>query len=101
MASFGVDPIFKRGTTLYNPDYDDVNGTKVLDFYNCSVLSSPTYNVSFLNQTVNPAPYCAELYNPQELPYAFHFFPLSGKDDGFPVWFDINLSQDGAQVRRW
>ncbi|PNW70325.1 hypothetical protein CHLRE_17g715300v5 [Chlamydomonas reinhardtii] len=98
VASFGVDPIFKRGTTLYNPDYDDVNGTKVLDFYNCSVLSSPTYNVSFLNQTVNPAPYCAELYNPQELPYAFHFFPLSGKDDGFPVWFDINLSQDGAQT---
>ncbi|GLC33126.1 hypothetical protein PLESTB_000367500 [Pleodorina starrii] len=98
IASYGVDPVFKRGTTSYNPDFDDAAGIKVLEFYNCSVLSTPTYNVTFLNQTVNPAPYCAELYNPQKLPYAFHFFPLEGKDDGFPVYFDINLSQEGAQA---
>ncbi len=71
---------------------------QVLDFYKCENLTSPTYNVSFLNQTVNPKPYCAELFNPQKLPYAFHFFPMEAKDDGFPVYFDINLSQEGAQV---
>ncbi|KXZ51016.1 hypothetical protein GPECTOR_14g257 [Gonium pectorale] len=98
ISSYGVDPIFKRGTSLYNSDYDDVNGTKVLRFYNCSLLTGPTYNVQFLNQTVNPAPYCAELFNPQKLPYAFHFFPLADKGNGFPVWFDINLSQDGAKA---
>ena len=69
----------------------------MLDFYNCSVLSRPTYNVQFLNQSVNQAPYCAELFNPQGLPYAFHFFPMDGKPDGFPVWLDINLAEGGAQ----
>ncbi|GFR50551.1 hypothetical protein Agub_g12825 [Astrephomene gubernaculifera] len=98
ISSYGVDPVFKRGTTSYNSDFDDVDGAKVLGFYNCSLLTSPTYDVNFLNQTVNPAPYCAELYNPQKLPYAFHYFPLDGKADGFPVWFDINLSEDGAQT---
>ena len=29
VASFGVDPVFKRGTSSYNADYDDVAGTKV------------------------------------------------------------------------
>ncbi|EFJ46305.1 hypothetical protein VOLCADRAFT_93448 [Volvox carteri f. nagariensis] len=98
IASFGVDPVFKRGTTSYNPDFDDVNDAKVLEVYNCTKLSAPTYDITFLNQTTNLKPYCAELYNPQKLPYAFHFFPLEGKEDGFPIYFDINLSQQGAQA---
>ncbi|KAG2499695.1 hypothetical protein HYH03_002630 [Edaphochlamys debaryana] len=98
LASYGVDPVFKRGTTLYDPDMEDADYTKVVSIYNCSLLSAPTYNVSFLNTTVNPPPYCAELFNPQAVPYAFHHFPLRGKPDGFPVWFDINLSQEGAQA---
>ncbi len=73
---------------------------QVLAFYNCADLPSQRYDVTFLNQTVNQRPYCAELYNPQDLPYAFHFFPLEGKPNGFPVYFDINLSQGGAQVRQ-
>lgn len=169
LKSFGVDPVFKRGTTLYNPDYDDVKGELVLNWwvlgcfdrvdqelglgsgtleagqasallrlhfrappacdaarqvlatvekpahasllhisltmcllcpvplppcrYNCSLLTSPTYKVQFQNMTTNEAPYCAELYNSQRLPYAFHHFPLKHKESGFPVFFDINLSQ--------
>lgn len=72
----------------------------MLAYYDCSDLPSQRYDVTFLNQTVNQRPYCAELYNPQDLPYAFHFFPLKGKPNGFPVYFDINLSQGGAQVRQ-
>jgi hypothetical protein len=56
LKSYGVDPVFKLGTDLYNPDYDDVNNTLVLQWYNCSLLDNPTYNVSFQNMTVNPAP---------------------------------------------
>ncbi|GIL44962.1 hypothetical protein Vafri_2402 [Volvox africanus] len=104
-ASYGVDPVFKRGTTSYNPDFDDGGSTKspqVVPFYNCSLLPNgmATYDVinNVTNQVVNPPPYCAELYNPQKLPYAFHVFELEGKEDGFPVYFDINLSQDGAQA---
>ncbi len=33
---FGVDPIFRRGSSLYLPDFDDVNHTIVTRFYNCS-----------------------------------------------------------------
>eukprot|EP00798_Chlamydomonas_sp_ICE-L_P006112 gene6112-2716_t len=93
---FGVDPVFKRGTTLYNPSLDDVNGTIVVKYYNCSQLQDPTYEISFENQSTNQAPYCAELYNQQELPYSFHYFPMEAKTDGFPVWFDINLGEDNA-----
>ncbi len=32
------------------------------------------------------------------MPYAFRHFPLKDLPAGFPVWFDINLSQDGAQT---
>lgn len=99
MASYGVDPVFKRGTTSYDPDFDDAAGKQVIAFYNCTMLAKPTYNVSFLNQTVNQRPYCAELYNPQGTPYGYHFFPLEDKADGFPIWFDINLSQ--GQAQKW
>ncbi len=79
LKSFGVDPIFKRGTTLYAPTKDDSAGKIVLGYYNCSQLSSPTYNVTFQNKTSNVDPYCAELFNSEGLPYAFHHFPLPGK----------------------
>lgn len=91
IVAYGIDPVFKSGTVSYNGDLDDANGTIVLGYYNCSVLTGATYSVPFLNTTVNAKPYCAELYNPQNLPYAFHYFPLASKDPGFPVWFDINL----------
>ncbi|GIL76287.1 hypothetical protein Vretimale_5865 [Volvox reticuliferus] len=106
-ASYGVDPVFKRGTTSYNPDFDDggsSESSQVVAFYNCSILSNngidATYNINntATNQIVNPPPYCAELYNPQKLPYAFHHIQLEGKDNGFPVYFDINLSEEGAQA---
>jgi hypothetical protein len=32
------------------------------------------------------------------LPFAFHHMPLKDLPDGFPIWFDINLSQDGAST---
>jgi len=35
---YGVDPVFKRGTTLYNPDFDDVDSEIVASTYNCSEL---------------------------------------------------------------
>jgi len=101
IKSFGVDPVFKRGTSLYLPDFDDVNRSIVTEIYNCSKLATgsfvPTYNVEVLNQTVNPYPYCAELYNPQSEPYPFYYFPLEGKDPGFPAYFDINLGAVAAQ----
>ena len=47
--------------------------------------------------TTNPEPYCAELYNSRELPYGFFSFSLPRLfGDGFPIFFDINLSADDA-----
>ena len=130
LKAFGVDPVFKSGTGLYNPDYDDIANSIVTNFYDCtqvadSIVCVPslvkyfkfllpdivstcifldiclphflvqlvtaTYNISILNQTVNPYPYCAELFNPEQLPYAFYYFPLKDKGRGFPAYFDINL----------
>lgn len=49
--------------------------------------------------TSNPAPYCAELYNARELPYGFFSFDLPQLfGEGFPVFFDINLSADEVQT---
>ncbi|KAF5834587.1 hypothetical protein DUNSADRAFT_8712 [Dunaliella salina] len=97
IASYGTDPVFKRGTRLFNPDFDDAEQELLVQFYNCSTLSDPTYNVTFDTQVANQEPFCAELYSSQDLPYAFHHFPLEGKEPGFPVFFDINLSEDEAQ----
>ena len=48
--------------------------------------------------TTNPEPYCAELYNARELPYGFFSFDLPQLfGQGFPVFFDINLSADDVQ----
>ena len=43
-APYGVDPVFKSGTTLYNPDLDSAEAVHV--YYNCSALPAPTYNVT-------------------------------------------------------
>jgi hypothetical protein len=32
----------------------------------------------------------------RNIPYGFHHFPLTGAHPGFPVWLDINLSEQGA-----
>lgn len=67
MAPYGVDPVFKAGSQSYNPDLDDPEQATVQTFYNCSKVPSPTYNITekVTNLTVNPPPFCAELYNPR------------------------------------
>ncbi len=62
-----MDPVFKAGTQSYNPDLNDPQGQIVQQFYNCSEITDPTYNVMdpTTNLTGNPDPYCAELYNPR------------------------------------
>jgi hypothetical protein len=44
--------------------------------------------------TTNPPPFCADLYNPRNLPYGFHSVRLRRLGDGFPAVLDINLSQE-------
>lgn len=100
ISQFGVDPVFKRGAEIYNPDLD--NELAVTTYYNCSLLSiEPTYNIPDpINPigTTNPEPYCAELFNERSIPWGFHHFDLEPAfDDGFPIWFDINLSEEMAQ----
>jgi hypothetical protein len=83
IASYGVDPVFKLGTPLYNADYDNYETlTKV---YNCSEFSgnvdglSATYNDgSDDSVTGNFAPYCQELYNARDIPYGFRHKALPG-----------------------
>jgi len=102
ISSFGVDPVFKLGTPLYNPDYDNFETlTKV---YNCTEFANPdaglypTYNMSNASNGNKP-PFCMELYNPRDIPYGFRHKSIPGYSDGFPYFFDINLSADEAQ--RW
>ena len=63
-------------------------------------ISAPVYNLvePATNLTTNQPPHCAQLYNPRGLPWAFHHFPMAGRQQGFPVWFDINLDAGGAQT---
>lgn len=99
-GSFGVDPIFKSGTSLYNPDLD--NEETMQRYYNCSRLEAPSYDrvnpYSNALEYVNQAPFCIELFNMRNLPYGFRSFPLKGKSQGFPFWFDINLSEFEADL---
>ena len=37
LAPYGIDPVFKLGTTLYNADLDNEEDT--VQYYNCSLLS--------------------------------------------------------------
>ncbi len=62
-------------------------------------LHVPNMNdVMQTSATTNPEPYCAELYNARELPYGFFSFDLPQLfGQGFPVFFDINLSADDVQ----
>jgi len=70
---YGVDPVFKRGTQLFNPDFDDAQEELVQKFYNCSALPNPTYVISTSEaQSNNEPPFCIELFSSQGLPYAFY-----------------------------
>ena len=98
---YGVDPVFVMGSTLFDPDLD--NEKSLVTFYNCSEIPEPerVYNIddpySKSGATVNRPPYCANLYNMRDVPFGFHSHELEGKTSGFPVWIDINLSEDQAQ----
>lgn len=100
ISSYGVDPVFKSGTSLYNPDFDDEEDT--VHYYNCSKFENPTYNIldpASEGMIVNSEPFCAELFNARSMPFGFRHFDLKGKEKGFPFLFDINLSEKEAQ--RW
>lgn len=44
LSAYGVDPVFKSGTDLYNNDLD--NEADTVSFYNCTTLGyAPTYNI--------------------------------------------------------
>jgi hypothetical protein len=50
-------------------------------------------------EVINPAPYCAQLFNPRNQPWGFTTVDLPGHRPGFPIWFDINLSHEA--MHRW
>lgn len=103
---YGTDPMFKRGTNLYNAELEN-DKSKAL-YYNCSFQAqlddvspdSEFYQLYTANLTVGGEsyrePFCPALYNTKELPYAFHYMPMEGFEDGYPVFFDINLSEEGV-----
>lgn len=99
--SYGVDPAFKLGTSLFSSDLD--NEESMVFYYNCSTLNYATYDIpdpySKAERYVNREPFCAELFNIRGVPYGFRSFLLEGKDTGFPVFFDINLSE--AEAKKW
>ncbi|GMH41042.1 hypothetical protein BSKO_08952 [Bryopsis sp. KO-2023] len=99
--SYGVDPAFKLGTSLFNADID--NEESMVVYYNCSELNVATYDLqdpySKYERFVNQEPFCAELFSIRDIPYGFRAFDLEGKSIGFPVFFDINLSE--GEAKRW
>jgi Polycystin cation channel len=101
VRAYGVDPVFVMGSSLFDPDLD--NAKSLLEHYNCSDLPTETqvYDLpdpySKTDALVNRAPYCANLYNMRNVPFGFFHYSLADTPDGFPVWFDINLSEDQAQ----
>lgn len=98
---YGVDPVFRLGTTLYDPILNDVGMINMANFYDCTQLKNATYDYfdPIQNRTTNQFPRCSELFKPTDVPYAFHRFELEGKPSGFPFYYDINLGEDAAQ--RW
>ena len=59
LSAYGVDPVFKSGTDLYNNDLDDEADT--VSFYNCSTLGyNATYNIPNTDTTltVSTFSYC-------------------------------------------
>ena len=52
LAAYGVDPVFKSGSDLYNADLDDEQDT--VSFYNCSTLPyNATYNIPNTDSSVS------------------------------------------------
>ena len=52
LAAYGVDPVFKSGSDLYNADLDDEADT--VSFYNCSTLGyNATYNIANTDSSVS------------------------------------------------
>lgn len=95
IAPFGVDPVFKLNTNIYNQGLDNADST--LRYYNCTdpdVIPNPTYMDD--SSLSNPFPYCKELFNAYNLPYGFYSKDLPGFSGGYPFFFDINLSADVA-----
>ena len=104
ISSFGIDPVFKLGTPLYNADYD--NYETITRVYNCSAYENAdagiyaTYNDNSSATTHgNHYPFCQELFNGRDIPYGFRHKSIPGFEAGFPYFFDINLSADDA--KRW
>ena len=99
--AYGVDPVFVMGSSLFDPDLD--NERSLQAYYNCSDIPEEdrVYNVpdpySKSGAVVNKEPYCANLYNMRDVPFGFFSTELKEKTSGFPVWVDINLSEDQAQ----
>jgi len=87
--SYGVDPVFKLGEDLYNADLDYEE--TITKYYNCSELRTATYTDK------NTVPYCTQYYNDKLVPWGYFSYNMKGHTSGFPVFFDINLSQDRAQ----
>lgn len=80
---YGIDPVFRASSALYDPDLDNSEG--VAKFYNCTeLLDKPTL-------------YCREYFNRNNVPYGFFHRKMTGYPDGFFVWFDINLNEENAQ----
>jgi hypothetical protein len=99
-SAYGVDPVFKLGTPMFNPDYDNVK--TVTKIYNCTEIANPTYNLTVegTDFRANEKPYCAELFNPRNISWGFHSMDISSSyKNGFPFLIDINLDAAGAQ--RW
>jgi hypothetical protein len=98
--AYGVDPVFKLGTPMFNADYDNVK--TISQVYDCTKIGNATYDlrVEGTNITANNAPYCAELFNSRDVPWGFHSMDISNSyTKGFPFLIDINLDAAGAQ--RW
>ena len=99
-GAYGVDPVFKLGTPMFNADYDNVK--TISQVYDCTMIANATYDlrVEGTNITANNAPYCAELFNSRDIPWGFHSMDISNSyKEGFPFLIDINLDAAGAQ--RW
>ena len=95
---YGVDPVFKLGSSLYVPPYDTEDN--LARFYNCSEVPNATYSNAagavMGSGIPNAPPFCAELFSPMGNPYGFHSVNIAGKDE-FPVYFDVNLDERQAK----
>ena len=80
---YGIDPVFRASSTLYDPDLD--NQESVTGLYNCTELLG------------TPTTYCPEYFNSNNVPYGFFHRRVPGYPDGYFVWYDINLNAENAQ----